>query len=207
MATTTKTTNTTKRTTKTESDPWKIPQLQPNPFMHEILAAVSKQRTNGRKIEVLQAYKNPALTTILIMNFDDSIQSVLPPGDVPYADNDEQTSVGGNLTDLINSKAKNDGLKSSGYYGTEDFVEEKNKTSIRKEYQNFYIYCQGGNNRISKFRKETMYINMLRGLHPLEAEIMILIKDKRLQDKYKITQELVSEAYPEIRWGGRGPRN
>lgn len=207
MATTTKTTNTTKRTTKTESDSWTIPKLQPNPFMHEILSAVSKQRTNGRKIEVLQAYKNPALTTILIMNFDQSVRSVLPPGDVPYADTDEQTSVGGNLTDLIDSKAKNDGLKSSGYYGTEDFVEEKNKTSIRKEYQNFYIFCEGGNNRISKLRKETMYINMLRGLHPLEAEIMVLIKDKRLQDKYKITQELVSQAYPEIKWGGRGPRN
>lgn len=207
MATTMKTTNTTKRMTKTENDSWTIPQLQPNPFMHEILSAVSKQRTNGRKIEVLQAYKNPALTTILIMNFDQSIRSVLPPGDVPYADTDEQTSVGGNLTDLINSKAKNDGLKSSGYYGTEDFVEEKNKTSIRKEYQNFYIFCEGGNNRVSKLRKETMYINMLRGLHPLEAEIMVLIKDKRLHNKYKITQELVSQAYPEITWGGRGPGN
>ena len=201
MATTTKTTTTRKKKTTTE---WSIPKLQPNPFIHEILAAVSKQRTNARKVEVLQAYKNPALTTILIMNFDESIQSVLPPGDVPYADTEEQTSTGGNLTDLVDSKAKSDGLKSSGYFGTEDFVEEKNRTSIRKEYQNFYIYCVGGNNRISKFRKETMYINLLRGLHPLEAQIMILVKDKLLQTKYKITQEIVSQAYPEIKWGGRG---
>lgn len=200
MATTTKTTTTRKKKTTTE---WSIPKLQPNPFIHEILAAVSKQRTNARKVEVLQAYKNPALTTILIMNFDESIQSVLPPGDVPYADTEEQTSTGGNLTDLVDSKAKSDGLKSSGYFGTEDFVEEKNRTSIRKEYQNFYIYCVGGNNRISKFRKETMYINLLRGLHPLEAQIMILVKDKLLQTKYKITQEIVSQAYPEIKWGGR----
>ena len=153
MATTTKTTTTRKKKTTTE---WSIPKLQPNPFIHEILAAVSKQRTNARKVEVLQAYKNPALTTILIMNFDESVHSVLPPGDVPYADTEEQTSTGGNLTDLVDSKAKSDGLKSSGYFGTEDFVEEKNRTSIRKEYQNFYIYCVGGNNRISKFRKETM---------------------------------------------------
>lgn len=205
MATTTKTTTTKKRTTKTKTE-WSIPKLQPNPFMHEILETVSKQRTNARKVEVLQAYKNPALTTILIMNFDESVHSVLPPGDVPYADNEEQTSVGGNLTDLIDSKAKNEGVKSSGYYGTEDFVEERNRTSIRKEYQNFYIYCQGGNGRISKLRKETMYINLLRGLHPLEAQIMILVKDKTLQSKYKITQEIVSQAYPEIKWGGRGGR-
>lgn len=191
---------TTKTKTKTE---WSVPKLQPNPFMHEILEAVSKQRTNAHKVEVLQAYKNPALMTILIMNFDETVISILPEGDVPYAGVEEQTSVGGNLSDLINSKTKNDGVKTSGYYGTEEFVEEKNKTSIRNEYQNFYIYCRNGNNRISQMRKETMFINMLSGLHAREAEIMILVKDKRLQTKYKITKEIVSEAYPEITWGGR----
>ena len=66
MATTTKTTTTRKKTTTTE---WSIPKLQPNPFMHEILETVSNQRTNARKVEVLQAYKNPAffpLITLLI---------------------------------------------------------------------------------------------------------------------------------------------
>ena len=191
---------TTKTKTKIE---WSVPRLQPNPFMHEILEAVSKQRTVAQKIETLQAYKTPALLTILIMNFDESVISVLPEGDVPYAGVDEQTSVGGNLSDLVDSKAKNQGLKTNGYYGTEDFVEDKNKTSIRNEYQNFYIYCRGGNNRITQMRKETMFINMLSGLHPLEAQIMILVKDKRLHDKYKITKEIVSQAYPEITWGGR----
>jgi hypothetical protein len=171
--------------------------------MHEILEAVSKQRTVAQKVETLQTYKTPALTTILIMNFDESVISVLPEGDVPYAGVDEQTSVGGNLSDLVDSKAKNQGLKTSGYYGTEDFVEDKNKTSIRNEYQNFYIYCRNGNNRVTQMRKETMFINMLSGLHPLEAQIMILVKDKRLQNKYKITKEIVSQAYPEITWGGR----
>jgi hypothetical protein len=171
--------------------------------MHEILGAVSKQRTVAQKVETLQAYKNPALTTILIMNFDESVVSILPEGDVPYAGVDEQTSVGGNLSDLVNSKTKNQGLKTSGYYGTEDFVEEKNKTSIRNEYQNFYIYCRNGNNQITQMKKETMFINMLSGLHPFEAEIMILVKDKKLQNKYKITKDIISQAYPEITWGGR----
>jgi hypothetical protein len=171
--------------------------------MHEIFELISKQRSNDNKIKILQEYRHPSLAAILIMNFDDSIVSILPEGDVPYASVDEQTSVGGNLTDLIDSKAKNDGMKSTGYYGTEEFVEEKNKTSIRNEYENFYIYCKGGNENITKIRKETMFINLLQGLHPLEAEIMILIKDKKLQHKYKITKEIVSEAYPDIVWGNR----
>jgi hypothetical protein len=48
-----------------------------------------------------------------------------------------------------------------------------------------------------------MFINILRGLHPREAEVLCLVKDKKLFDKYKITKELVSEAYPDIIWGNR----
>jgi hypothetical protein len=44
---------------------------------------------------------------------------------------------------------------------------------------------------------------MLEGLHPQEAEIMVLVKDKLLSTKYKLTQEIVAEAYPDIQWGGR----
>jgi hypothetical protein len=56
---------------------------------------------------------------------------------------------------------------------------------------------------MSAIRRETMFINVLEGLHPLEAEIVCLCKDKQLQSKYKITKEIVSEAYPDITWGGR----
>jgi len=194
---------TTTKTKKTPNSVTAIPKLQPNPFQHEILELASKQRSNSKKVEVLKEYRNPALITILIMNFDESIISVLPPGDVPYASTDEQTSLAGNLTEMIESKAKNEGIKSTGYYGTEEFVNETSKTSIRNEYQNFYIYVKGGHNEMSQFRKETTFINLLQGLHPLEAELMCLVKDKRLTDKYKITKEIVSEAYPDITWGGR----
>ena len=48
-----------------------------------------------------------------------------------------------------------------------------------------------------------MFINVLQGLHPLEAEILILVKDKDLETKYKISKDVVSQAYPDITWGGR----
>ena len=48
-----------------------------------------------------------------------------------------------------------------------------------------------------------MFINILEGLHPKEAELLVLTKDKRLTDKYKITFENVKESYPDIAWGGR----
>jgi hypothetical protein len=46
-----------------------------------------------------------------------------------------------------------------------------------------------------------MFINILEGLHPLEAEILVLVKDGRLEDKYNISKEIVSTAYPDIIWG------
>jgi hypothetical protein len=48
-----------------------------------------------------------------------------------------------------------------------------------------------------------MFINLLQGLHPKEAEVLILTKDKKLTDKYKISFDNVKEAYPDIQWGGR----
>ena len=56
---------------------------------------------------------------------------------------------------------------------------------------------------LAQLKKESMFINLLRGLHPLEAELMCLVKDKNLTNKYKITKDIVSKAYPDITWGGR----
>jgi hypothetical protein len=195
MTSTTKT----KKTTTSAS----TPKLQPNPFQHEILELASKQRSNAKKVEVLKEYRNDGLVTLFIMNFDDSVISALPQGEVPYAGAEDQTSLGGNMTDMIMSKAKNDGMKSNGYYGTEGFAEDMLKTSIRNEYKNFYIFVKGGSNSMSQMRKENIFINMIQGLHSLEAELMCLVKDKKLTDKYKISFENVKEAYPDIVWGGR----
>lgn len=176
--------------------------LQANPFQFEILELASKQRTSADKVEVLKEHRNDALVSLLIWNFDESVISILPEGPVPYADNDEQTSVGGNLTDLIESKAKNTNLRSGEYAGTDE-VMNKQHTSLRNEYQNFYIFVRGGSISLSQIRKETIFINMLKGLHPLEAELVCLVKDKKLTDKYKITHQNVKDAYPDIVWGNR----
>ena len=62
---------------------------------------------------------------------------------------------------------------------------------------------KGGNDSLTSLRRETMFIQILEGLHPQEAEILCLVKDKKLQTKYKLTYEVVSQAFPDIRWGGR----
>jgi len=76
-------------------------------------------------------------------------------------------------------------------------------TSLRREWKNLYHFVKGGNDRLSAIRRETMFIQLLEGLHPEEAKIICLVKDKNLQNQYKITYEMVQQAYPDIQWGGR----
>jgi hypothetical protein len=65
------------------------------------------------------------------------------------------------------------------------------------------MFVKGGNDALSTIRRETIFIQMLEGLHPKEADIVIAVKDKALEDKYDIPFEVVEEAYPDIEWGGR----
>jgi hypothetical protein len=82
-------------------------------------------------------------------------------------------------------------------------LDGRTKTSLRIEYKNLYHFVKGGNNSLSNVRREIMFINLLQGLHPKEAEVLILTKDKKVTDKYKITFEIVKEAFPDIKWGDR----
>ena len=176
-----------------------VPDLPTNPFIFEILNVVSKMRSKANKVEALQKFNTPALKTILIWNFDESVVSMLPPGDVPYASVGEQHSLSGTVSEKIEDAVTKMNEIGSTSLGSQD----QGFSSIRKEYQKFYNFVRGGNDGLSSLRRETMFINILQGLHPLEAEILCLVKDKKLETKYKITKELVSEAYPDIQWGGR----
>ena len=196
MTTTTqqKTKNNTSKTVESQ-----LQNLPANPFLFEIFNLISKQRSNAKKLEILKKYEHPSIKAVFIWNFDDTIISVLPPGEVPYSSVGEQNSFSGTLSEKINDAVSKMNELGSSSLGATD----QGYSTIRKEYKMFYNFIKGGNDSLSSLRRETMFINVLQGLHPLEAEILCLVKDKQLETKYKITKELVSQAYPEIVWGGR----
>lgn len=187
------------RATKTTTAPV-IDNLPPSPFAFEVLDLVSRHKTNAKKVEVLKKYEDISLKALLIWNFDESIVSVLPTGAVPYSGYEDQTSYSGTLSTKINEEVRKMHETSSFSIGSSD---KQGHTTIRREYKNFYHFVKGGNDGLNNIRRETMFINILEGLHPLEAEIICLVKDKQLQTRYNITKEIVSEAYPDIQWGGR----
>ena len=174
--------------------------LPRNPFVFEILDLVSKQRTKGKKIEVLRKYEEPSLKSILIWNFDESVISALPPGEVPYTGYDDQNAYSGGVSGKITEEVRSMHSQGNFSLGVSD---QQGHTTIRREARHFYRFVKGGDDGLNNLRRESMFINILEGLHPLEAEIVILCKDKKLGEVYKITKEIVAEAYPDIKWGGR----
>ena len=199
--TTKKTTTSRKKTTTTKPrvTTVAIPDLPANPFAFEVLEAASKQRSKAKKVQVLERYSHPSIKTLFIWNFDPTVISVLPHGEVPYGNVSEQGSMNATLGQKINDAVGMMEEMGSKSLGSQD----QGQTTIRREFQNFYNFVKGGNDTLSSLRRETMFINILEGLHPLEAEIVCLVKDKRLEDKYKIPQDVVEAAYPDIKWGNR----
>ena len=198
MTTTKKTTSKTKSTTRKKTIPFVVDNLPRNPLVFEVFDLVSRSRSKAKKVEVLRKYDDQSLRRVLVWNFDTSIQSILPGGPVPYVGYDEQNTYSGTLSTKISQDVRTMHETGNFSLGVSD---QQGHTTIRRESKNFYNFVQGGNNSMSNIRRETMFINILQGLHPLEAEIIVLVKDGKLSDKYKITKGIVSEAYSNIIWG------
>ena len=171
-----------------------VVELPANPFAFEVLNLASSQKTNAKKVEILKKYEHDSLKAIFIWNFDESVISLLPEGDVPFfGDNTMKTTT---MSERIEDAIKQMSDSSIGA------IDQKYST-LRKEYTLLYNFVKGGNDSLNGIRRENIFVNLLEGLHPLEAEIICLCKDKKLQTRYKITKEIVSEAYPDITWGNR----
>ena len=148
-------------------------RLPPNPLLSEVLAKASKQKTKAKKIQVLKENESMHMKAVLIWNFDDSAQSVLPEGDVPFERNEAPA-------------------------GTEH-------TYLAHEWKILYNFVKGGNDTLRPVKREQLFMQLLEGLHPDEAEIICLVKDKNLKKKYKgLTKPIIEEAFPDIEWGNRG---
>ena len=140
-------------------------------LINEVLQKVSNAKTKPEKVKLLKEYNTNALRSILIANFDESIVSLLPPGEVPYTPNDAPE-------------------------GTEHTV-------LEKEYRKLYLFFKGGSSTLMQSKREELFIQMLEGLSEGEAEVLVLVKDKKLGKRWKITKACVEQAFPQIQWGSR----
>jgi len=69
-------------------------------------------------------------------------------------------------------------------------------TMLQQEAKRLYLFTKGGDNTISQNKRETLFIQMLEGLSAGEAEFLVTVVNKKINNKYKgFTGNLVKEAF------------
>tara|TARA_Y100001937_G_scaffold122147_1_gene182030 strand:- start:1850 stop:2350 length:501 start_codon:yes stop_codon:yes gene_type:complete len=69
-------------------------------------------------------------------------------------------------------------------------------TRLATEAKKLYHFIEGADATTPKVKKETMFIQMLEGLHESEAKLVIAAKDKKLHQVYKgLSKDVVKEAF------------
>ena len=81
-------------------------------------------------------------------------------------------------------------------YKPNEAPEGTEHTLLSQEARRLYHFIEGADNQTPRMRKETMFIQMLEGLHHSEAEVVCYAKDKILHQKYKgLSDAVVKTAF------------
>ena len=69
-------------------------------------------------------------------------------------------------------------------------------TLLSQEAKRLYLFTKGGDNTLSQNKRETLFIQMLEGLSAQEADFLVTVVNKKVNNKYKgFTANLVKEAF------------
>lgn len=139
-----------------------------NPYIYEILHAVSNAETTEQKLELLKEHNSLALRDVMRAAFDDTIIFTLPKGLPKYK-----------------SSLSTEGLAPA---------------DLRRETHRLTYFVKGGKgDSLTQLKRESMFLSLLEGIHPEDAEIIGLCKEKNLQSKFPgISKDLVKAAWPKL---------
>ena len=140
--------------------------------LHEIFAEVSKESSINKKSEILQEHDSKGLQIFLRCVFDDKVTWLVPDSKPPYEPNDAPE------WDLADMKLEQEALKIGR------FIQVDGQTPV-----------QGRD--LTKSRREELFIQLLEGLHPTEADLLLSGVKKKI--KYKgLTKRVVQKAFPDL---------
>lgn len=81
-------------------------------------------------------------------------------------------------------------------YRKSDLADE-NFGMLYSDYRKLYLFCEGGNDALSKNKRELLFVQLLEGIHPKDADLLVSAKDKKLPYK-GLTKDHIEEAFPGI---------
>tara|TARA_B100000073_G_scaffold318645_1_gene296930 strand:- start:67 stop:540 length:474 start_codon:yes stop_codon:yes gene_type:complete len=81
-------------------------------------------------------------------------------------------------------------------YQKNEAPEGTEHTNLHTEARKLYHYLEGGNADLTQNKRESMFVQLLEGLHETDAEVLVAAKDKILHRKFKgLSDNVVKEAF------------
>ncbi len=66
---------------------------------------------------------------------------------------------------------------------------------LYSEARKLYLFIEGGNNNLTRNKREMLFINLLESIDKNDAELLVSIKDKELPYKL-LTKKFIEKVYP-----------
>lgn len=71
-------------------------------------------------------------------------------------------------------------------------------STLHNQHKKFKYFVKGlAGDQVNPIKRERMFIDMLESVHPKDAELLVLMKDKKTLAK-TVTRKLVEEAFPNL---------
>jgi hypothetical protein len=140
--------------------------------LHEIFTDVAKETSINKKSAILQEHDSQGLQIFLRCVFDDKVTWLVPDSKPPYEPNDAPE------WDLAETRLEQEALKIGR------FIQVDGQTPLQGR-------------ELTRTRREQLFIQVLEGLHPTEADLLMSGVNKKI--KYKgLTKRVVDKAFPDL---------
>ena len=140
--------------------------------LHEIFTDVAKETSINKKSAILQEHDSQGLQIFLRCVFDDKVTWLVPDSKPPYEPNDAPE------WDLAETRLEQEALKIGR------FIQVDGQTPLQGR-------------ELTRTRREQLFIQLLEGLHPTEADLLMSGVKKKI--KYKgLTKRVVDKAFPDL---------
>ncbi len=81
-------------------------------------------------------------------------------------------------------------------YSVNDAPIGTDHTILAQEAKRLYLFIKGGDNTVKQNKRELLFVQLLEGLSAEEAEFLVAVVNKKINNKYKgFTANLVKEAF------------
>lgn len=74
---------------------------------------------------------------------------------------------------------------------------EDQRNMLYSEIRKLYLFVEGGNNNLTQFKREMLFIDMLQSIDQEDAEMLISVKDKKLPYQ-GLTYNIIKKAFPDL---------